>query len=168
MPALILTTIVAVTATAGLTWGPIPLTFVLLGCALVAVNTGSVVYDALLPVVASADRQGRVSGLGVGVGYFGSFIGVAIGALTLDVLGLSHGITFVALAVGFLVFSLPTFALVHEPRRPPSSSPPHRSAQSSPVWRPHGDGHANTLPWFGSSFPDSSTPTQSTRWSAGS
>jgi MFS transporter, UMF1 family len=129
MPALILTTIVAVTATAGLTWGPFPLTFVLLGCALVAVNTGSVVYDALLPVVASPDRQGRVSGWGVGIGYFGSFIGVAIGALTLDVLGLSHGITFVALAVGFLVFSLPTFALVHEPDRPPTSvaPPPLRS-----------------------------------------
>jgi MFS transporter, UMF1 family len=139
MPALILTTIVAVTATAGLTWGPVPLTFVLLGCALVAVNTGSVVYDALLPVVASTDRQGRISGLGVGVGYFGSFIGVAIGALTLDVLGLSHGITFVALAVGFLVFSLPTFALVREPIRPPTSevSPPLSSVVTGLVgsWR---------------------------------
>jgi MFS transporter, UMF1 family len=115
LPALILTTLVAITATAGLTWGPHLLTFVLLGVALVAVNTGSVVYDALLPVVASPERRGRVSGIGVGVGYFGSFLGVAIGVVTLDVLGLGHGITFVALALGFLLFSIPTFVLVKEP-----------------------------------------------------
>ena len=115
MPTLIVTTLVAVAATAGLTWGPVPLTFILLGIALIAVNTGSVVYDALLPVVASTDRQGRVSGLGVGIGYVGSFIGVGLGALTLDVLEVGYGLTFVALATGFLVFSLPTFALVREP-----------------------------------------------------
>ena len=124
MPTLVVTTLVAVGATAGLTWGPTILTFVLLGTALIAVNTGSVVYDALLPVVADADRQGRVSGLGVGVGYIGSFIGVGIGALTLDVLDLGHGPTFVALAAGFLLFALPTFTLVREPtivvdRQPP-------------------------------------------------
>ena len=124
MPTLIVTTLVAVVATAGLAWGPVPLTFVLLGIALIAVNTGSVVYDALLPVVASADRQGRVSGLGVGIGYVGSFIGVGLGALTLDVLDVGYGYTFVALAAGFLLFSLPTFALVREPTVPSAGRPP--------------------------------------------
>jgi MFS transporter, UMF1 family len=126
MPALVFTTIVAVVATAGLTWGPVPVTFVLLGMALVAVNTGSVVYDALLPVVASPDRQGRVSGLGVGVGYLGSFLGVGIGALTLDVLELGHGLTFAALGFGFLMFALPTFTLVREPspQGPVAVAPP--------------------------------------------
>lgn len=125
MPALIVTTVIAVLATAGLTWGPIPLTFILLGVALVAVNTGSVVYDALLPIVASTDRQGRVSGLGVGVGYIGSFVGVGLGALTLDVFEVGYGPTFVALAAGFMLFSLPTFALVTEP--------PSRSSVSLPL-----------------------------------
>ncbi|MEX2655824.1 MAG: MFS transporter [Acidimicrobiia bacterium] len=115
LPALVVTTGIAVVATAGLTWGPIPLTFLLLGVALVAVNTGSVVYDALLPVVASADRQGRVSGLGVGVGYIGSFIGVGVGALTMDVLDVGYGFTFVALAAGFMLSAIPTFVLVREP-----------------------------------------------------
>ena len=124
MPALMLTTLLAVTATAGLTWGPVPVTFVLLGLALVSVNTGSVVYDALLPVVASADRQGRVSGLGVGVGYIGSFLGVGIGALTLDVLDVGYGPTFVALAGGFLVFAIPTFVLVKDPAIANTSAPP--------------------------------------------
>jgi len=130
MPALVLTTLLAVTATAGLTWGPVPVTFVLLGLALVSVNTGSVVYDALLPVVASADRQGRVSGLGVGVGYIGSFLGVGIGALTLDVLDVGYGLTFVALAGGFLLFAIPTFVLVREPvpaMLAPTTPPPLRN-----------------------------------------
>ena len=135
MPALVVTTLVAVGATAGLTWGPVPVTFVLLGIALVAVNTGSVVYDALLPVVASPERQGRVSGLGVGVGYVGSFIGVGIGALTLDVLDVGYGYTFGALAAGFLLFSIPTFALVREPvpTRSTISPPPLRSVVSGLV-----------------------------------
>lgn len=129
LPALIATTAIAVVATAGLTWGPVPLTFVLLGVALVAVNTGSVTYDALLPVVAAPHRQGRISGLGVGVGYVGSFIGVGIGAVTLDVFDAGHGITFVALAVGFAVFAIPTFVLVAEPPAvtPVSPPPPLRS-----------------------------------------
>lgn len=124
LPVLVATTVIAVVATAGLTWGPIPLTFVLLGIALIAVNTGSVAYDALLPVIASADRQGRISGLGVGVGYVGSFIGVGLGALTLDVLDVGYGFTFVALGAGFLVFAIPTFVLVREPVSAARSTPP--------------------------------------------
>jgi MFS transporter, UMF1 family len=139
MPTLVVTTLIAVAATAGLTWGPVPVTFVLLGVALVAVNTGSVVYDALLPVIASTDRQGRVSGLGVGVGYVGSFVGVGIGALTLDVLEIGYGFTFVALAAGFLIFALPTFALVREPAAVSvgSTAPPLRSVISGLLrsWR---------------------------------
>ncbi|MEX2278645.1 MAG: MFS transporter, partial [Acidimicrobiia bacterium] len=124
LPALVVTTVIAVVATAGLTWGPVPITFLLLGVALVAVNTGSVVYDALLPVVASADRQGRVSGLGVGVGYIGSFIGVGLGALTMDVLDVGYGFTFVALAAGFMLSAIPTFVLVREPAVAADSVPP--------------------------------------------
>jgi MFS transporter, UMF1 family len=139
MPALVATTLAAVVATAGLTWGPHIVTFMLLGLALVAVNTGSVVYDALLPVVARPERHGRVSGLGVGVGYFGSFIGVGIGALTLDVLDLGHGLTFVALAGGFLVFAIPTFLMVTEPAPPlrVPDPPPLRSVVTGLIgsWR---------------------------------
>ncbi|HVR33539.1 MAG TPA: MFS transporter [Acidimicrobiia bacterium] len=128
MPALVITTVIAVVATAGLTWGPLPVTFALLGVALVAVNTGSVVYDALLPIVAASERRGRISGLGVGVGYLGSFVGVGIGAVTLDILEVGYGVTFVALAAAFAVFAIPTFVLIREPApavvRPP---PPLRS-----------------------------------------
>lgn len=114
IPALFLTTVVAVAATTTLTSGPTLATFLGLGIALVAVNGGSAVYDALLPVVSTPENRAWVSGVGVGVGYLGSFIGVGIGALTLTVLDLDYSIAFVALGAGFLVFSIPTFLWVRD------------------------------------------------------
>ncbi len=124
MPALIGTTLVAVVATATLTSGPRLLTFATLAVALVAVNTGSVVYDALLPFVSTPTTRARVSGLGVGVGYFGSILGVGIGYLFLDVLSSGYVATFMGLAGGFLLFSIPAFAWVKEPRPVASAARP--------------------------------------------
>jgi UMF1 family MFS transporter len=123
---LMVSTLFAVAATSLLTRGPDVVTFVVLGVALVAVNVGSVVYDALLPFVSTRENRGRVSGNGVGVGYLGSFIGVAIGVVSLEVLGLGYASTFTMLAGGFLVFAVPAFIYVKEPpaeatdRRPPA------------------------------------------------
>jgi UMF1 family MFS transporter len=114
VPTLMVTTILAVTATATLAIGPVTLTLIMLGVALVAFNVGSVVYDALLVDVSSPATRGRVSGLGVGVGYFGSFIGLGLGVVTLDVLGWSYGATFRVLAVAFLLFALPAFFFIRE------------------------------------------------------
>ncbi len=122
VPALVVTTLAAVTATALLAVGPIALTLVMLWVAIIAVNTGSVVYDALLVDVSTTKTRGWVSGLGVGVGYFGSFIGLGIGVLALDVIGWSHGAAFRALALGFLIFALPAFFFIDE-RRGSSSDP---------------------------------------------
>lgn len=126
MPALVSTTLTAIAATAVLTAIPVPLTFIALGVALAAVHIGSVVYDALLPDVSTPTTRGSVSGMGVGVGYLGSFIGLGIGTVALDFLGWSHAATFQALAVGFLVFALPTFLFVREPDRAPRPGPPPR------------------------------------------
>ncbi|MGH8872378.1 MAG: MFS transporter [Acidimicrobiia bacterium] len=114
VPTLMVTTIVAVAATATLATGPIPLSLVMLGLALIAFNVGSVVYDALLVDVSTPANRGWVSGLGVGVGYFGSVVGLGLGIITLDVLGWSYGATFRALAVGFLVLALPAFFFIVE------------------------------------------------------
>jgi MFS transporter, UMF1 family len=127
MPMLIGTTLVAVVATSFLALDPLWVTFTALGVALIAVNLGSVVYDALLPLVSTEATQGRVSGLGVGVGYFGSFIGLGIGLVTLDVLGWSHTATFRTLAAAFLLFSIPTFLYVREPRLAPRPGPAPRT-----------------------------------------
>lgn len=122
VPALIATTVAAVAATSALALGPVALTLVMLWIAIMAVNIGSVVYDALLVDVSTPNSRGLVSGLGVGVGYLGSFIGLGIGVVTLDVLGWSHGATFRTLALGFLVFALPAFFFIEE--RHASSSEP--------------------------------------------
>jgi MFS transporter, UMF1 family len=118
MPTLVVTTLVAIAATATLTVGPRLLTFAALGVALIAVNTGSVVYDALLPHVSTPNTRGRVSGLGVGIGYFGSFVGLGLGILFLDVLETGYWTAFLAMAAGFLLFSLPAFAWIHETPHP--------------------------------------------------
>lgn len=114
VPTLIVTTAVAVAATAMLATGPIWLTLTMLWAAVVAVNTGSVVYDALLVDVSTPRTRGFVSGLGVGVGYLGSFLGLGIGLLALDVLGWGYEATFRAIAAAFLLFALPAFFLIEE------------------------------------------------------
>ncbi|MHA2170930.1 MAG: MFS transporter, partial [Candidatus Kariarchaeaceae archaeon] len=44
---------------------------------------GLVVYDAMLPFITDKDKIGRVGGLGIALGYFGSFFGIGLGfALT--------------------------------------------------------------------------------------
>ncbi len=114
VPTLTITTLFAVTATATLASGPIALSLVMLGVALIAFNIGSVVYDALLVDVSTPENRGWVSGVGVGVGYLGSFIGLGLGLLTLDVLGWSYAATFRVLALGFLLFALPAFFFIDE------------------------------------------------------
>lgn len=123
IPTLIFTTVVAVTATAllGIT---LPTSAVLLVVALIAFNIGGVVYDALLVEVSTEQNRGRISGLGIGVGYVGSYIGLLIGVLTLDVLDLGYSATFRTLALGFLVFSLPAFFFIKERPRRKVESPP--------------------------------------------
>jgi len=114
VPTLMATTLVAVVATFTLASGPVLLSLGMLAVALVAFNVGSVVYDALLVDVSSPSNRGWVSGLGVGVGYLGSFIGLGLGLVTLDLLGWSYGATFRVLATAFLVFALPAFFFIEE------------------------------------------------------
>ena len=114
VPTLRVTTVIAVAATAFLAAFSLSWTLVLLGVALVAFNIGAVAYDALLVDVSTPENRGRISGLGVGVGYIGSFVGLGIGLVTLEVLGWSYAATFRALALGFLVFALPAFFFIRE------------------------------------------------------
>jgi UMF1 family MFS transporter len=78
-------------------------------------QAGLVFYDATLPLVSTPETRGRVGGLGIGLGYVGSFIGVAIGS----VLQKSAGYVWVfrMTALLFAVFAIPIFLFVKEPRR---------------------------------------------------
>jgi UMF1 family MFS transporter len=114
VPTLIVTTVLAVAATSLLAAGPVWLTLAALWIAVIPVNTGSVVYDALLVDVSTESSRGRISGLGVGVGYFGSVFGLVLGLLALDVLDWGYEGAFRLIAAGFLVFALPAFFFIHE------------------------------------------------------
>jgi UMF1 family MFS transporter len=114
VPTLVVTTIICVAATALLATGPEPTTLLLLGVALIAFNVGAVVYDALLVDVSTPANRGRISGLGVGVGYIGSIVGLGLGVLALEVLGWSYAATFRLLAFAFLLLALPAFFFIQE------------------------------------------------------
>jgi len=76
---------------------------------------GSLVfYDCLLPVVASPERQGRVSGLGVGVGYFGVVVALPIAYWAVRATGAMRVSFFVA-GAAFFVAALPIFFFVRVP-----------------------------------------------------
>jgi MFS transporter, UMF1 family len=123
LPALAWTTALAIGATALLdTFSP-TITLVILGFGLIGLNIGSALYDSLLDQVSLPADRGRISGLGVGVGYVGSFIGLGLGILAFEVFDLGYRGTFRLLALGFLIFSIPIFLWVKE-RRPTQPGPP--------------------------------------------
>jgi len=65
-----------------------------------------VFYNAYLPEIAPKEKQGWVSGLGFGVGYAGSFVGLL---LALPLTGISMDLVWPATAVFFALFSIPAF-----------------------------------------------------------
>jgi UMF1 family MFS transporter len=125
--ALAITTAVAVSGTLLLAVGPTLLTMVIFGISLIGFHVGSSVYDALLLDVSTPQTRSRVSGLGVAIGYVGSFIGLGIGSVVLG-MGGQYSTVFRSLAVGFAIFSLPAFFLIRPaPRALPSGKPPRLS-----------------------------------------
>ena len=81
--------------------------FVLAVLANVGFEGGMVYYNAYLPEIAPPERRGEVSGLGYGIGYAGSAIGLLV-ALPLVKAG-QFSLTWVAVAMFFVIFSVPLF-----------------------------------------------------------
>ena len=118
MPFLVVSTVVCCAFTALLGTGGLALSLVLFVVANVAFQAGLIFYDALLPSVSDESNRGRIGGIGVGVGYAGSLIGLVIGLLTLEVFAGTKPMVFRLTAVAFLLFALPCFVFVRERRRP--------------------------------------------------
>src|SRR5512143_3656023 len=72
-------------------------------------------YDSLLPEVSKGVNIGRVSGLGVALGYFGSIGGLMMVKPFVDSGG--RAAAFLPTAILFLVFALPCFLFVKEHSR---------------------------------------------------
>lgn len=91
----------------------------------VGYQAGLQFYDSLLPEVSTEENRGRIGGIGIGVGYLGSLIGVAIGGAILG--GVEsmpvteqtsrYQIVFTISALLFLAFAIPCFLFVRERRR---------------------------------------------------
>ncbi|MCI0347130.1 MAG: MFS transporter [Chloroflexi bacterium] len=86
-------------------------------------------YDATLPVVSKPESRGRISGIGVGVGYIGT---IAIGVLILVLDSGSSATTFFLAAALFAIFALPIFLIVREQR---TSDYRFRVADAVASWR---------------------------------
>jgi UMF1 family MFS transporter len=91
----------------------------------VGYQAGLQFYDSLLPVVSTEENRGRIGGIGIGVGYIGSLIGVAVGGYLLtgvDQLSAAeqterYALVFQVTAILFLIFAVPCFLFVREERR---------------------------------------------------
>lgn len=114
LPFLAVSTLACGALTAMLGAGGLGLALALFAAASFFFQAGLVFYDALLPVVSTPETRGRVGGLGVGLGYLGSLVGLAIGAATLRFGGDAPTI-FRLTALAFLLFTLPCLLLVREP-----------------------------------------------------
>jgi UMF1 family MFS transporter len=90
----------------------------------VGFESALVFYNSYLPDIVPADMQGRVSGLGFGVGYAGSALGLL---LAIPLVGEMERVWIMVVAF-FLVFSIPAFVLL------PKDEPGEMSLAQAAGW----------------------------------
>jgi UMF1 family MFS transporter len=117
MPFLVIMTLVCCAFTALLGLGSLLASLVFFILANYFYQSGLIFYDALLPAVSTDANRGRIGGLGVGLGYVGSFVGVGLGLAVLRADPAAKPLIFRLVAVLFLLFALPCFFWVREQRR---------------------------------------------------
>lgn len=121
MPFLVVSTLVCVGFTMLLARGGFYMTAVCFIIANIAYQAGLQFYDAMLPEVSHEGNRGKISGIGVGVGYLGSYIAVGLGLNA--VFGSDDKpFLFTMIAAFFLLFAIPCFLFVKE-RGNPSPRP---------------------------------------------
>ncbi len=98
--------------------------FLLFVVANVGFESALVFYNAYLPDIAPPERQGWVSGLGFGVGYLGSALGLVMVIFAVDRIDL----VWFLVAGFFLVFSLPAFLVL------PKDEPTDMSVAEAARW----------------------------------
>lgn len=132
MPFLVWSTIGCCALTALIARGPLALSGLLFVLSNVLYQAGLQFYDSLLPEVSTEENRGRISGIGVGVGYLGSFLAIGLGYVVT-----AHEPRFPVIAALFMVFALPCFFFVRERGNP----------NPKPVfdWRAIADSTAETI-----------------------
>lgn len=117
MPFLVVSTVVCVFFTALLARFGFYITAVFFVIANVAYQAGLQFYDAMLPEVSHEGNRGKISGIGVGVGYLGSYIAVGLG-MDFAFGSENKPFLFLMIAIFFLLFALPCFLFVKERGNP--------------------------------------------------
>jgi UMF1 family MFS transporter len=79
-----------------------------------AYQAALIYYDALLPDVARPETRGRLSGVGVALGYLGTIVSGLLFKLTTDLDGDSTAASFLLVGSLFAVFAAPIFLRVRE------------------------------------------------------
>jgi UMF1 family MFS transporter len=115
LPFLLVSTILCVSLTALLGVPDLMGTLILFIAANYFFQAGLIFYDSTLSTVSTPENRGRVGGFGIGIGYLGSFIGVGIGLLLESRYG--YVPIFRITALLFLLFAIPIFLFVREPKR---------------------------------------------------
>jgi UMF1 family MFS transporter len=110
MPYLLLFTLLCILPTAFIGWSAPLLGVVLFVIANFGYQAALIYYDATLKSVSRPETRGRLSGIGVGVGYAGTIFA----GLFMLALGVSVDNRFLVAAVLFAVFAIPIFVIVRE------------------------------------------------------
>ena len=79
-----------------------------------AYQAALIYYDALLPSVAHDETRGRLSGIGVALGYVGTIVSGLLYRLTTDAYGGSTPASFLLVGSLFALFAIPIFVVVAE------------------------------------------------------
>ena len=115
MPFLVASTLICVAFTTLLGRSGFVLTILCFIIANVAYQAGQQFYDALLPEVSTEANRGKIGGIGVGIGYLGSYVAVGLGL----VFGPDDKpFLFGLIALLFLLFAIPCFLFVKERGNP--------------------------------------------------
>ena len=117
MPFLVVSTVVCVFFTALLARFGFYITALFFVVANVAYQAGLQFYDAMLPEVSHEGNRGKISGIGVGVGYLGSYIAIGLG-MDFAFGSEDKPFLFLMIALFFLLFAMPCFLFVKERGNP--------------------------------------------------
>lgn len=142
---LLVFTVLCVVPTAAIGFVDIGLGLLLFAIANFSYQAALIYYDALLPDVARPEKRGRLSGIGVGLGYLGTIVSGLLLGLTVDADGRITALSFVLVAGLFAVFAIPIFLLVTERSR---SGVPFTIADTMRSWSQLGTSirHARQVP----------------------
>ncbi|MEX2010743.1 MAG: MFS transporter [Chloroflexota bacterium] len=110
LPFLLFFTILCIVPTAFIGFSPVAIGLVLFTIANFAYQAALIYYDATLKTVSLPETRGRLSGIGVGIGYCGTIFVAAI----LILLGVPVEGRFFVAALLFALFAIPIFLFVRE------------------------------------------------------